>query len=161
IRHHEQYDEWLHSPHNTPGTGCDACHDPHSSVKYDDDATGFGTKLDCEDCHTEITYIKHGTNADCVDCHMPKASKSAVAVNDYQGDLRTHLWLINTDAVGKDTGMFEPGGGYVAEDLLGLGRVTLDFACYGCHQDGNGVGGSASVKTLAELSAYATGMHTP
>jgi hypothetical protein len=40
--------------------------------------------------------------------------------------------------------------------------VTLDFVCYQCHQDPvTGTGGTASPKTLAELSARATGIHTP
>ncbi len=161
IRHHEQYDEWLHSPHNTAGSGCNDCHDPHASVKYDADAVGQGMLLSCEDCHREITYIKHDDSADCVDCHMPKATKSAIAVNAYTGDIRTHIWAINTDAVGKADGMFDAGGGLVLEDLLGMSRVTLDFACYACHRDASGEGGSASSKSLQELSAYAVGMHRP
>ncbi len=161
VRHHEQYDEWLHSPHNTPGAGCDDCHDPHSSVKYDADAAGIGVTIDCVDCHTEITTVNHDPAAECVDCHMPKATKSAIAVNDYQGDIRTHLWLINTQPEGKADGMFDAGGGFVEEDLMGLGRVTLDFACYGCHYDENGVGGSVSMKTLSQLSAFAPFIHTP
>ncbi len=38
--------------------------------------------------------------------------------------------------------------------------VTLDFVCYQCHTDPvSGEGGGGSTKTLAELSARATGIH--
>ena len=37
--------------------------------------------------------------------------------------------------------------------------VTLDFVCYQCHTDENGVGGNNSMKTMAELSAKAVGIH--
>ncbi len=40
--------------------------------------------------------------------------------------------------------------------------MTLAFACYGCHTDPiSGDGGGASEKTLEQLSAKATGIHTP
>jgi hypothetical protein len=32
-----------------------------------------------------------------IECHMPKASKSAISVASYIGDVRTHLFKINTD----------------------------------------------------------------
>jgi hypothetical protein len=160
IKHHEQYDEWLHSPHGaTRGPGCNDCHDAHASVRYDDVALGTGTTATCESCHVEIVETAHNGAAGCVDCHMPKATKTAVAVHDYQGDIKTHIWSINTDPVGKTDGMFNAEGNLVLEDVDGQAAVTLDFACYSCHQDGNGNGGGASEKDLEELSAMAVGMH--
>ena len=160
IKHHEQYDEWLHSPHGgaARGPGCNDCHDSHASVKFDDVAAGTGVTASCESCHTEITQTAHNGAASCVDCHMPMASKSAVKVHDYQGDIKTHIWTINTEPVGKDA-MFNAEGNYVVEDDAGQAMVTLDFACYGCHQDAAGVGGGASFKSLSTLAESAQGMH--
>ena len=162
IKHHEQYDEWAHSPHSSVGgPGCVDCHDPHASVKFDDDAMGEGVKAagDCGNCHTtQAGYQKHNGAADCVDCHMAKASKSAVKIHEHQGDIRTHLFAINTGSVGK-TEMFNTEGSEVYQDGEGMSAVTLDFACYGCHQDGEGNGGTASERTLQELSDFAQDMH--
>ena len=159
IKHHEQYDEWLHSPH-VSGPGCNTCHDPHASVKFDDVAAGNGTQASCEDCHAEqAAFSEHNGLPTCTDCHMPMASKTAVAWHDYQGDIPTHIWSINTAPVGKTEGMFNAEGTFVLEDADGQSRVTLDFACYGCHQDADGVGGSFSMQTLADLSAMAINIH--
>jgi len=157
IKHHEQYDEWLHSPHNAMGgPGCNDCHDPHSSVIFDDVAVGTGTSTSCTDCHT--VEVKHNGAPGCVDCHMPEADKSATAAYAYKGDIRSHILTINTAAVGKMEGMFEEGGAFVIEDADGLGNVTLDFACYGCHKDSEGVGGANSIRSLQELSDYVLGV---
>ncbi len=56
--------------------------------------------------------------------------------------------------------MFNAEGTAVALDGDGWGAVTLDFACYGCHNDSDGVGGGGSIKTLAELAARAATIHT-
>ena len=157
IKHHEQYDEWLHSPHSSViGPGCNDCHDPHSSVKYDGDAAGIGTTTACTDCHGDM-YVDHSDFASCTDCHMPKASKSAIAVTLYQGDIKTHIWSINTAPVGKDAMMVD---NLVVEDVDGQSMVTLDFACYSCHKDADGVGGPFSFQDLDALSARAIGIHT-
>lgn len=159
IKQHEQYDEWLHSPHVT-GPGCNTCHDPHSSVKFEAMAPGQGTIVTCEDCHPEQAASNvHNGFPTCTDCHMPKASMSAVIHSDYRGDLKTHIWSINTAPVGKVEGMFTEDGMYVLEDAQGQAQVTLDFACYGCHQDEAGQGGTMSMKTLEELAAFASNIH--
>jgi hypothetical protein len=156
IKHHEQYDEWRHSPHLN-GPGCNDCHDPHSSVKYDDIAQGDGVLTSCENCHPfEVANNYHPPIGECVDCHMPKASKSAVAVNIYQGDIRTHIWSINTDS---EYNMFSIDGTSVVEDAQGQSQINLAFACYGCHNDGSGGGGQYSTKTLVELENMATDIH--
>jgi len=166
IKHHEQYDEWSHSPHNSSdptAPGCDDCHDPHSGVVFDSQAAGQGVlpAADCAGCHPEeAAYRKHNSFPECLDCHMPDASKSAIKHNDYSADDATHIWKINTDAVGKTEGMFSADGSTVLEDGNGKSAITLDFACYGCHTDSEGVGGEFSQKTLEELSTMAQGMHT-
>ena len=170
IKHHEQYDEWRHSPHNADGaSGCNTCHDPHSSVKLEGDAAGIGTTKTCNDCHSadgefsigpdnyDGANQKHNGFPTCVNCHMPKASKSAIAADTYVGDIRTHIWSINTAAVDRTTGMFEAGGSPVIEDGEGQAMVTLDFACYSCHSDGAGNDGFAQELTLQELSDFVTG----
>ena len=58
---------------------------------------------------------------------MPRASKSATKVGEFEGDVRTHIFRINTDANGK---MFTEDGKFVAGD-----SVTLDFVCLHCHQN--------------------------
>ena len=164
IQHHEQYDEWSHSPHSAVGApGCIECHDPHASVKFDAVAAGEGLRAGtgCADCHTEITTVVH-TNIECTDCHMPKATKSAVSANRFQGDIRTHIFAINPSAVDAATAFFNAGGDLVQEDSEGMARITLDFACYGCHRDPiSGEGGPRSLKTLAELAARAAIIHQP
>jgi len=163
IKHHEQYDEWLHSPHSDPGgPGCVQCHDPHSSVIYDDEAAGEGVlpAADCAGCHPDEAAVNaHNGYPTCTDCHMPMASKSAVAWNSHKADLKTHIFAINPAPVDKTEGLFNEAGNFVLEDANGKSRMTLDFACYGCHKDPNGEGGNFSVKTLEELSAKATGIH--
>jgi hypothetical protein len=48
----------------------------------------------------------------------------------------------------------------VALDGDGHGAITLDFACYGCHKDEDGVGGNGSMKTMQQLADKAATMHT-
>jgi len=164
IRHHEQFDEMVNSVHG--GLDCVSCHDPHSSTVYDDVALGNGVRSQCTDCHNEdgvggkdyINNNSHVVSVDCVSCHMPKAAKSARAENAYMGDIASHTWKLNPAAVDKST-MWTSDGKFLAQDQFGHGVVTLDFACYRCHKDASGVGGSASMKSLAELSTRATGIH--
>lgn len=164
VRHHEQYDELLHSPHIN--IGCAGCHDPHASVKYDDVALGEGVRADCLTCHSQYDFVENGGNlvhpqpADCKSCHMPKAAKSARKDNDYMGDIASHIFSIRTDSGGKDT-MWTEDGKFVKLDSFGQAHLTLDFACYSCHVDENDVGGGTAQKlTLEQLSAAAIGMHS-
>lgn len=166
IKHHEQYDEWYNSGHNSShGPGCVDCHDPHASTVFDADAPGEGVRASasCESCHVDGAYADiasttHGFGSTCVDCHMPDASKSAYASNIYNGDVATHLWKINTSVEGKDAMFSEDGTSVLIED--GIASITLDFACYGCHQDEEGNGGTGTVKTLQELHDRAMTIHT-
>ena len=85
---------------------------------------------------------------ECVDCHMPFATKSAQALGPFQGDLKTHLFSINTDA---DASLFTEDGNFVLLDDEGKAGATLDFACKRCHRD----------RTLDWLSLKATNFHFP
>jgi len=158
VDHHEQYDELIHSPH--AAVGCNACHDPHASVVYDDVALGSGVTTQCVTCHTGYdTNLNHNGVPECVDCHMPKTGKSArVTSNPYVADVGSHTFKIRTDAVGKSA-MWTSDGLFLALDEFGRARITLDFACYSCHKDDQGVGGEYSQKSLAELSARAQDIH--
>lgn len=161
IRHHEQINEMKASKHRD-GIGaeltCASCHDVHIPGRYPDAAgEGLsGIKTDCASCHPnhDITITNSsGTsvkNIDCVDCHMPKATKSAVAMqvgNGWQGDVPTHIWQINTDPVPRDS-MFADG--FVKLDENSHGAVTLDFVCLSCHQN----------EGLTWAASYADDIHT-
>jgi hypothetical protein len=161
VQHHEQYDELVHSPHSA--LTCVTCHDQHASVVYDNVAPGEGVKASaaCITCHAGYdTNNTHLVSVACVDCHMSKTGKSARSANAYQGDIASHIWSINPDPVPKDS-MFTADGTFLRLDGSGKAATTLDFACYSCHKDGNGVGGTGSTKTLAELATKAATMHGP
>jgi hypothetical protein len=61
---------------------------------------------------------------------MPKVSKSAIKVSSYIGDVRTHIFKINTD---PEANMFETVEEKGKKSTLAKGFVTLDYACLGCH----------------------------
>jgi len=128
IRHHEQYNEQLASPHKN--LNCVSCHNPHKRAE-------FSIHTTCNDCHPDIAAAYKGSVMDkrdvtCVDCHMPFASKSAVAFSPYKGDIRTHLFRINTKHGAE---MFTEDGKFVLLDGDGQGAVTLGFSCVQCHTD--------------------------
>ncbi len=174
IRHHEQYDEFRHSPHaigegNVPG--CNDCHDAHASVVIDDDAIGTGVTAACTDCHDATEYALNGNTpphpafVECTQCHMPKIGRSAKASDSnpkYVGDVASHIFAINSDAVNMEDGMgiLADAASFIKTDeQTGLARITLDWACYRCHNDENGDGGGGSTKSLSELSTMADGIH--
>jgi hypothetical protein len=151
IRHHEQYNTFLASPHaarnctlsNCP-TECEDCHNPHKRGE-------FSITTQCEDCHTTVAASYAMTSmydygVECKDCHMSYASKSAKALGPHQGDLQTHLFSINIDPTAS---MFEEGGGRVDLDSNGMGAVTMDFACQRCHETAE----------LSELAKFAKDFH--
>ena len=142
IRHHEQLNEMRASKHGDGQGGeltCASCHEPHVPLRYPDAAgEGMsGIKTECQTCHPNHEIKVNGTvkNVDCVDCHMPPAGKSAIGMqvgNGWRGDVKTHIWAINPEAVTKEA-MFTADGKYVKLDDNGHAAVTLDFACLGCH----------------------------
>ena len=122
IRHHEQYNEFLASPHNA--FDCVTCHDPHKKSE-------FSIKTECSTCHSSIATEFTGSSMEgmgvtCSDCHMPMATKSAQPLGPYKGDVKTHIFRINTDPAGS---MFTEDGAFAND------AVTLDWACLACHQD--------------------------
>jgi hypothetical protein len=128
IRHHEQWNEQLASPHRD--LDCVDCHNPHKKAE-------FSIVRDCASCHEDVaasfaesTHDVRGVG--CEDCHMPMATKSAAAAGPYQGDVKTHLFRIN---VVRKAQMFTDDGKFVLLDDRGQGAVTLDFACKQCHTD--------------------------
>lgn len=154
IKHHEQFDEMISAGHMSHK--CTTCHDPHMGVRYGHADEG-GIRVTCISCHAEDAAVVNHFGADCIDCHMPRASKSARKVHDFEGDVRTHIFKVNKTAVGMEEMFFEEDG-----STWSNGFVTLDFACYGCHQDPeSGVGGERSEKTLTELANKAAMIHTP
>ena len=157
VRHHEQYNEHLASPHaadmctlDACPTDCADCHNPHKRGE-------FSIKTACGDCHTaekasyEMTSM-YDYDVTCEDCHMPFATKSAQALgpvidgNQTRGDVMTHILSINTDPMGD---MFTEDGGFVALDDNGKAAVTMNFTCQRCHE----------TATLEELAKFAVGFH--
>lgn len=137
IRHHEQYNELMASPHKS--FDCVTCHDPHQKAE-------FSIKADCTTCHGDVNSEFTGSQMQkvgvtCTDCHMPMATKSAKPLGPYKGDVKTHLFRITTDGAAS---MFTEDGGQ-AKDF-----TTLDFACLQCHQD----------KDTNWAGEYAEGIHT-
>jgi hypothetical protein len=121
-------------------------------------AGGGGIRADCEACHTEIRSVDHLEPLDCIECHMPRASRSARAVQIHEADVRTHIFRINPEPIRKD----DPGGMFFEEDgaTFSRGFLTIDFVCFQCHTDEDtGEGGGELELTLSEISERATGIH--
>ena len=126
IRHHEQFNELLRSPHSK--LSCVTCHNPHKKAK-------FSIKKVCSDCHSlQATQFKDSlmekVGVKCEDCHMPRATKSAVAKSKYEGDMRSHIYKISTDS---NTSMFYTKKVDNKESEFAKPYVTMDFACLSCH----------------------------
>lgn len=128
IRHHEQYPEFLNSPHKK--LSCTTCHRPHVTR-----AQGLkvmaGKKEVCETCHAKQRKAYQDSSMQkagvlCQDCHMGRATKSAIKKGPYEGDVWTHIMRINSSA---DYSMFTEDG-KAAKDA-----ISLEFACLRCHAD--------------------------
>lgn len=127
IRHHEQYNELLASPHKA--MNCVTCHNPHKRAQ-------FSIKINCASCHNQVEKTYLGSSMQkvgvrCIDCHMPKATKSATAKSTVEADIRSHLFKINT--TGKK--MFYDKQKKEKTKSFANGFVTPDFACLSCHKD--------------------------
>ena len=61
---------------------------------------------------------------------MPKMSKSAIKVNKYTGDVRSHIFKIDTNPKAKAFATVEKKG---KKSKYAAGIVTLEYACLGCH----------------------------
>lgn len=134
VQHHEQYNEFLASPHVL--LDCTSCHDPHLRSE-------FSVHTECIDCHDEYAdpetgdldpkagFKKLGQNhlkrdVGCVDCHMPFTGKSATSENAYKGDIRSHVFEITLD---PEATMFNEGGS------LANGPLVAAWSCLGCHDE--------------------------
>lgn len=156
IKHHEQYNEFLASPHSEQE--CVTCHDPHKRGEFSIKEDATCTSSNCHDTEPyTTTYMQSpmaGYGVECKDCHMPYASKSANQLGPFEGDLQTHLFYINTDDTAN---MFTEDGSNVALDFavpgkpekMNKGAVTLDFACKRCHETAE----------MTELGKFAKNFH--
>jgi len=149
IKHHEQWNEMFTTKH--AALDCVDCHDPHIGLHPLNPERDMAIKIDCESCHLDeaesfaVSAIEqHHAGSPgaptCISCHMAKAAKSAVAVGTYEGDVRSHLFRINTAA---DAEMFTPDG------TLANGYLTLEYTCLTCH----------SSKDKAWAATYAGSVH--
>ena len=163
VRHHEQWDEFKRTRHaEVMPDGCMTCHDPHQPLFDADRLAGIealyaadgadstldnlpsapGIIMECTSCHggTEVTHA--GPDA-CKTCHMAFTTKTAIATGPNSGDIRSHAWLINTDAgansftdsEGNPVTRDDPNVTFAALNDEGLAYITLDFACLRCHSD--------------------------
>ena len=128
IRHHEQFNELLASPHKK--MSCISCHNPHKKVQ-------FSIKKTCISCHATQAKDYKGSlmaqvGVECIDCHMPRIVKSAVTRSKFEADIRTHLFKINLD---KNADMFynEKSGDKIKSFTKNF--MTLDYACLTCHKN--------------------------
>lgn len=146
MQHHQQAEELAHSPH--ADFRCTRCHDPHKSTLYE--LGGLKASADCRNCHEGAYAVDRHEALECIDCHMPFIGKSAVATNPYRGDVRGHLFLIKTDPVSAAANVDTiEGATYWRQEQDGRAKVTLDYACMGCHTDGD----------LQTLSQWAQAIH--
>ena len=128
IRHHEQFNELLAGPHRS--LSCVSCHNPHKRAR-------LGIKRSCVNCHVVQARAFDGSTMQqvgvvCIDCHMPRAGKSAVAKSATEGDIRTHLFRINTDVSAQ---MFFDQTQDGKKQHFARPYLTLDFACLNCHKN--------------------------
>jgi len=139
IRHHEQYETLLASPHKA--LPCSACHNPHQSTRYNKGGY-LGDDKTCKSCHGNV-QVKLQSKEDmaCHECHMPYVVKSAIKSEvKYQagsislGDLRTHIHRISTEPNWK---MFTDDGKFVRKDSEGRAHLTVDHVCLSCHMEAN------------------------
>lgn len=152
IKHHEQWDEMMSSPHAAAGLNCNTCHDPHKRTIWD----GDGITKTCGECHADqMATVNHSGSATCLDCHMPFAAKSGTTrgKSGYKGDVRTHLLRITADTAS----MFTEDMSAVRDDDTRVASLSPAYSCLGCHNDDPEDG--ISEKTLEAAAAGAVGMH--
>jgi len=125
VRHHEQLNELKAGPHK--GLSCTNCHNPHRRATQ--------AKDNCTICHSRLynafkdsTHGKSGIK--CFECHMPKISSPVIDRASYIGDVRTHLFKINTD---PEADMFKAVEEKSYQSIFAKGFVTVEFACLRCH----------------------------
>ena len=119
-------------PARTSFLKCVTCHNPHKKSEFsiDVDLPGLSLgrrRLLRQDADGSLRRHLPG---------LPHAVRNQVrrGAGPYRGDVRTHLFSINTDA---DASLFTDDGGFVLLDEMGQAGVTLDFACMDCHPNRN------------------------
>jgi hypothetical protein len=153
ILHQQQAPELQASPHSS--LQCTTCHNPHASAHYDDQAGGDAIIAACTTCHTGVTVGLNMSQLECIDCHMPYAVKAGASgvvtdafLNDYAvGDMRSHIFKINTNA-SNPADMFTDNGTRLSADAGGkTAGLTVNFACLRCHLSS----GFDALNSLAKL----------
>lgn len=131
IKHHEQYDELLHSPHYDAMT-CITCHSPHKSTVYEQG--GLRSSPTCTTCHPGHV-IEGKEDLECWDCHMPYSAKSATTQNAYKADVHSHQFNIWVTTFPRDSMFYsDETGTFVKLDENGeVYGNTLDLVCLSCH----------------------------
>ncbi len=131
IKHHEQWNEMFTTKHSA--LQCVDCHDVHVGLHPLNPERESAIKISCGGCHLEeaasfeassINHAGSSVGPECIDCHMARAAKSAVAAGTYEGDIRSHLFRINTSASAE---MFTEDGAFAN------GYLTLEYTCLQCH----------------------------
>ncbi len=125
VRHQEQLNELIDGLHK--GLTCINCHNPHRRAVH--------TKYNCTICHSShYGYFKDSTHGKagikCFECHMPKVSSPMIERASYIGDVRKHLFKINTDPEADMFKIVEEKG---YQSNFAKGFVTVEFACLSCH----------------------------
>ena len=119
-----------------PFLHCTSCHNPHKPVHNGatnpEGKPGIDKTCDFR-CHQEESWEFKGSVMQqakedffCTDCHMPKVTRVAISVGEYEADAATHIFRINTD---PDAEMFSEDG------TRANGYLTLDYVCLRCHTD--------------------------
>ena len=136
VQHHEQYLDFL-SAGKMSSLDCVDCHDPHKPVHVGatNPVEGAGIIKQCSECHatdaeTYESSVMGVVGVTCVECHMPRASKSAVEVSEFEADVRSHLFKINTD-VNAEFIYTDPDDGKQYANPY----ITVEYACLYCHDD--------------------------
>ena len=137
IKGAQQYDEWLHSPHNTASAHygyltCTTCHVAMKSTVYDQG--GLKEYPNCSTCHPNHE-IPGKEYLSCAACHMPYSVKSTVAFNEYKADVHSHQFKVWITTFPKDSMFYtDSSGTFVKLDPSGqVYGNTLDLVCLRCH----------------------------
>ncbi len=134
------------------------CGDCHSSA--------FGgpvIDVHCPDCHpSEAAHLNHPVIEQtlammCVRCHMPYATLDRDSTNKYVADVRTHVFKLRVSTEKKSALFTHVDGGKVA---VVDGGLTLDVACYQCHEDPAGGGGPYIQESMEALAGRASIVHS-
>jgi hypothetical protein len=140
ISHHEQYGDLPQGKHAL--LDCVDCHNPHSGVKFPNQANQPATQAECANCHGDQArnqkVARHvELNVPCQECHMPHLIQSAWANPDLSsGDMRTHRLVIDPTRIEQFYPATDAEGNEVQ---LSSDQISLNFACRHCHIPGTSV----------------------